>query len=93
MAIQFPDFQRISFDEANPVLKGLSTGQDMMQKFLKFPQDLQAQILANEIAKVNAKYAEPMAQGNLTKLTQENQWNPIQDLHRIMVRYPLCLPV
>ncbi len=76
MPIQFPDFQPLSFDQANPFLTGMSKGQNMMQSFMKFPQDMQAQMLANEIQKVNAKYAEPMAQGNLTKLNQENQWNP-----------------
>src|SRR5260221_13754567 len=76
MPIQFPDFQRISFDEANPMLMGMAKGQNLMQNFMQFPQDLQAKILANEIAKVQAKYAEPMAQGGLTKLLQENEYNP-----------------
>lgn len=76
MPIQFPDFNRISFDEANPYLTGVGKGQDMMQKFLQFPQELQKQILANQIASVNAKYAEPMAKGNLTKLNLENEWTP-----------------
>lgn len=76
MPIQFPDIQRISFNEANPGLVGAERGQALMQNFMQFPQDLQAKILANKIAEVNAQYAKPMAEGNLTKLNQENQWNP-----------------
>lgn len=76
MPLQFPDFGRISFEEANPMLKGLGVGQNLMQNFLKFPQELKAQQLANEIAKVQAQYAEPMAKEGLTKAQQENLWNP-----------------
>jgi hypothetical protein len=76
MPIQFPDFQRISFDEANPMLVGAERGQKFTQSAMQFPQDLKAKMLANEIAQVQAKYAEPMAQGNLTSLNQANQWNP-----------------
>lgn len=76
MPIQFPDFQRISFNEANPALVGAERGQALMQNFMQFPQDLQSKILANQIAAVQAQYAKPMAEGNLTKLNQENQWNP-----------------
>lgn len=76
MPIQFPDFQRISFNEANPSLVGAERGQKLMQNFMQFPQDLRAKILANQIAQVQAKYAEPMAQGNLTKLNLENEWAP-----------------
>jgi hypothetical protein len=76
MAIQFPDFQRISFDEANPMLVGMERGQKLGQSAMMFPQDMQAKILANQIAAVQAKYAEPMAGQALTKAQQENQWNP-----------------
>jgi hypothetical protein len=76
MPIQFPDFQRISFDEANPWLQGMERGQKLTQNFMQFPQDLQAKILANQIAKVQAQYAEPMAKEGLTKAQQENIWNP-----------------
>lgn len=76
MPIQFPDFGRISYDEANPLFHGIEQGQKLTQGFMMFPQDMQAKILANQIAQVQAKYAEPMAQGNLTKLNQENQYNP-----------------
>lgn len=76
MPIQFPDFQRISFDEANPMLTGMGKGQKMAQSFLQFPQDLQGKILANEIAKVQAKYAEPNAQAALKTAQQHNQFDP-----------------
>ena len=49
MALQLPDFQRISFDEANPLLTGMGKGQQLMQSNIKFPADLQAAILANKL--------------------------------------------
>ncbi len=76
MPIQFPDYQRISFDEANPMLMGLAKGQNLMQNFMQFPQELRAKILQNQIAAAQAKYAEPMAKEGLTHAQQENQWNP-----------------
>lgn len=76
MPIQFPDFQRISFDEANPLLAGMKQGQSMMQSNMMFPQDLQAKILANQIEQVKAQYAQPMAAQDLTKAQQANLWNP-----------------
>jgi hypothetical protein len=76
MAIQFPDFQRISYDEANPLFKGMNQGQQFMQNLLQFPQDLQSKILANEISKVQAKYAEPNAQAFLKTAQQHNQFDP-----------------
>lgn len=76
MPIQFPDFQRISFDEANPWLVGAERGQKFAQSSMQFPQDLMAKMLANQIAQVQAKYAEPITQQYLTKSIQANQWNP-----------------
>lgn len=76
MPIQFPDFGRISFDEANPMLVGAERGQKFMQSAIQFPQDMQAKILANQIAQVQARYAEPMAKEGLTAAQQQNQWNP-----------------
>lgn len=76
MPIQFPDYQRISFDEANPFLTGVGRGQSLAQSFMQFPQDLQNKILANQISKVQAQYAEPMAKEGLTKAQQANLWNP-----------------
>lgn len=63
MAISFPDFKRISFDEANPHLVGMRKA-----------QELQAKILANQIASVNAKYADPKAYQALQKSILENKW-------------------
>ena len=76
MAIDFPQFNRISFDEANPYITGLGKGQDLAQKFMMFPQDLQSKMLANQIAKVQAQYAKPMAEQGLIKQQQENKYNP-----------------
>lgn len=76
MPIQFPDFQRISFDEANPWLVGAERGQKFSQSAIQFPQDMRAKILANQIAAVNAKYAEPNAQAALTTAQQHNIFDP-----------------
>jgi len=50
MPFTMPDFGRISFEEANPFLKGLGTGQQLMQNFMKFPQELQKAILENQLS-------------------------------------------
>jgi hypothetical protein len=76
MAIQFPDFQRISFDEANPWLVGAERGQKYMQSAIQFPQDIQAKILANQIAQVQAQYAQPMAEQGLLQSKQKTEWDP-----------------
>lgn len=76
MAIQFPDFQRISFDEANPWLVGAERGQKFAQSAIQFPLDMKSKMLANQIAEVQAQYAEPMAKQELTAKEQANQWNP-----------------
>ncbi len=69
-----PQFQPLSADQG--FLGGLGRGQEFVQNLLKFPQEQEARKLMNAIQAVNAKYAEPMAQGNLTKLNLENEWNP-----------------
>lgn len=74
MPIQFPDFQRLSFDEANPFLVGAERGQKFTQNLLQFPQDLRAKMLANQIAAVQAKYAEPLTQADLEKAKLYNQY-------------------
>lgn len=76
MPIQFPDFQRISFDEANPMLVGAERGMKLGQSAIMFPQDLQQKILANQIAQVQAKYAEPNAQASLKTAQQHNVYDP-----------------
>ncbi len=66
------DFQRISFQEANPALVGAGVGQDLIANALKIyqqqmanqqaqkmnPLDLQSKLYANEIAKAQAKNAD-----------------------------------
>ncbi len=74
MALQFPDFKRISFNEANPAMVGTERGQALMQHFLTLPQDLQHKILANQISQAKAKYAEPMAQQGLQEAILKNQY-------------------
>lgn len=49
MALQLPDFKRISFDEANPFLTGFGKGQNLVQSNTKFPVDLQQAILNNKL--------------------------------------------
>lgn len=76
MPIQFPEYQRMSFDEANPMLVGMARGQNLMHNFLQFPQDLRSKVLANQIAQVQAKYAEPNAVEALQSAKLQNIWNP-----------------
>ena len=76
MPIQFPDFQRINFDEANPFLVGAERGTKLTQSMLQFPQDLQSKMLANQIAQVQAKYAEPNAAAALKTAQQHNEYDP-----------------
>jgi hypothetical protein len=61
--IQFPNFEPTTFEDANPWMKGAKFAQDA----LAFPQDMKAKMLANQIAQVQAKYADPMAQAELKK--------------------------
>ena len=72
MPIQFPDFQRITFDQANPWLTGAQQGQNLISNV----QNMQGKMLANQIAQVQAKYAEPMTQADLLSKQLANQWNP-----------------
>ncbi len=65
MAVSYPSFNRITFDEANPFLTGAKKGQDLAGEFLK-----------NQIAAAQAKYADPMEQAKLQNQQLENQWNP-----------------
>jgi len=76
MPIQFPDFNRISFDEANPLLTGMSRGQQLMQNFMQFPQELRAKMWANQIAQVQAQYAQPMAEQGLLQAKQKTEYDP-----------------
>lgn len=76
MALQLPNFRRISFDEANPMLVGLERGQKLGQGFAKFPLEMQQMILANKIKEAEAKYAEPMAASGLKTAQQHNEFDP-----------------
>lgn len=70
MPIQFPNFDRISFEEANPWIKGALAGNQLMQA----PLDLRAKLLENKLNKVKAQYAEPMAKQQLQKAILENKY-------------------
>lgn len=59
MPIQFPDFGRINFNEANPFLTGATIGAENMRQAINFPNLLQEQILKNQLAQIEAKYGEP----------------------------------
>lgn len=68
MPIQFPDFGRISFEEANPMLKGFGVSQDILTNILKQRlaqlqnKKLTAELpFAGELAKSTAAYKEAMA--------------------------------
>jgi hypothetical protein len=66
MPIQPISFQLQSFDQANPLLAGLAAGQKLGQQHQMFPEDLRQKQLANAIAQVQANYADPMAQADLS---------------------------
>lgn len=53
MALQLPNWERLSFAEANPLLSGIQAG----MQIAKTPFDLQHQIYANQLAKTQAQYA------------------------------------
>lgn len=79
MAVQLPNFQAISFDQANPALQGAVQGQRLLQN----TQALKASILANQIAKVKSAYAQPMAEQALIASKQTNEFYP--QLSRSMI--------
>lgn len=76
MMAQFPQFQPLSFEQANPLIAGLLQGQKFGQSMQQFPLEQEKLNLANIIAGVNAKYAEPMAEQGLIGVQQQNQYNP-----------------
>jgi hypothetical protein len=86
MPIQFPNFQPLNFDETNPYLKGMGQGQNLMQGFMRFPQELQKLLYENQIKGTEAKYAEPMAQQGLIKEQQHNKYYPQDILSQIGLR-------
>jgi hypothetical protein len=62
MALQLPTFNRISFQEANPLLTGMQVGQNMYSNYL-----------TNALNQAKLPYAAQMAQQNLLKIQTENQ--------------------
>jgi hypothetical protein len=73
MAIPVVDFQPLSFEQANPFLSGVKAIQQLFQGGVQnaylpgmLEQQLKAQQLANAIAGVQAKYADPMTKAELS---------------------------
>lgn len=69
MALPIDYFQPETFAQANPFIAGFGAGQDLIGQGL---QNQGAQY-ANQIASVNAQYAQPMAQQNLLNSQLNNQ--------------------
>ncbi|TXG86349.1 MAG: hypothetical protein E6R13_00685 [Spirochaetes bacterium] len=67
MVLPLANFPTISFDEANPLLKGMQTGQQIGFNFANMPLQLKAQLLANKINEAKAQYAPQMELANLQK--------------------------
>lgn len=65
MAIGPMSFRRIGFEEANPFMQGALKSQEIAKNALMTPQELQAAMLANMIAKAQAQYAEPTAKAEM----------------------------
>lgn len=85
MAVQLPNFQRIGFEEANPFLKGMATGQQLLKGGVEsayLPQEkqqaLQKAIYENMVSKATVPYAGPMAYLTARHLEQENKALPLQ---------------
>lgn len=67
------NFQRISFDEANPSLVGAERGQKFMTNAMNLPLDIQQKLLANQLAQVQSQYAPQTAQAKLQQLNLRNR--------------------
>lgn len=67
MVLPLANFPTISFDEANPFLKGMQTGQKIGFDFANMPLQLKAQLLQNQINQAKAQYAPQMELANLQK--------------------------
>lgn len=65
------NFQRISFDEANPGLVGAQRAMQLMQ----MPAEMQQKILANKLAQIQLQYAPSANQQRLLALKLANQAN------------------
>ncbi len=62
MPIQPISFPNLSFDEANPFLKGISKGQELAQNFLMFPEELKQKILGNALQNFKVQQEENRSQ-------------------------------
>lgn len=67
MVLPLANFPTISFDEANPFLKGMQSGQQIGFNFANMPLQLKAQLLQNQINQAKAQYAPQMELANLQK--------------------------
>lgn len=77
MALQLPNWERMSFAEANPLLTGMQAGQQLA----KAPFDIQSMLIANQLNQLQAQkaqklmpFVEPMAQQELQKAQLENKY-------------------
>ena len=76
-----PQFNPLSFDQANPLIAGLMQGQKFGQSMQRFPLEQEQMQLINAIKQIEAQYAPAMAKEGLTKAQQENQWYPQRSLN------------
>lgn len=74
MVLPLANFPTISFDEANPFLKGIQTGQKIGFDFANMPLQLQATLLQNQINQAKAQYAPQMELANLQKAQAETPY-------------------
>lgn len=77
MPLPLPDFQRISFDEANPFLKGMSASQDLLTKSLANMKAGAELPYAGPQAKANVDYTNaltPHVQAETKKILEEIPW-------------------
>lgn len=74
MVLPLANFPTISFDEANPFLKGMQTGQQIGFNFANMPLQLKAQLLQNQINQAKAQYAPQMELANLQKTQAETPY-------------------
>lgn len=66
------NFPMLTNSQANPFLSGLERGSRLAGGMLKLPGQLKAQQLANAIAAVKAKYAEPLTKQDLQRAILNN---------------------
>lgn len=74
MVLPLANFPTISFDEANPFLKGIQTGQKIGFDFANMPLQLKATLLQNQINQAKAQYAPQMELATLQKTQAETPY-------------------